>query len=80
MNSRAVSRVIEPGLLVTCAHCETLIRFAAKSRQRRQVIANVYVDGRWDRVETFHDTCYEDAGEPYGPAVEGKRMLVGSRR
>lgn len=26
--------------------------------------------GVWDRVETFHDECYTDAGEPYGQRTE----------
>jgi hypothetical protein len=30
------------------------------------VIANVYVDGTWDRVEHFHAECYEAAERPYG--------------
>ena len=31
-----------------------------------QVICNVYVKGRWDRVEHFHAPCYEEAGQPFG--------------
>src|ERR1700724_880000 len=51
--SRALDRVIGAGSAVHCAHCGTLVRFAARARGR-QVIANVYVDGRWARVEHFH--------------------------
>jgi hypothetical protein len=36
--------------------------------QLRQVIANVYVDGTWDRVEHYHADCYLEAREPYGAA------------
>jgi hypothetical protein len=65
--SRAVERVIAPGSAVPCAHCGAPLRFAARER-RRQVIANVYLDGRWARVEHFHPRCYSAAGYPYGPA------------
>jgi hypothetical protein len=43
------------------------VKFAARAQQH-QVIANVYVNARWDRVEHFHGECYLDAGEPYGSA------------
>ena len=49
-----------------CARCGAAIKFAARSQQR-QVIANVYVDGTWVRVEHYHAECYERAEEPYGP-------------
>ena len=45
------------------------MKFAAKV-QRQQVIANVYVDGRWNRVEHFHAECYDEAGLPYGQASD----------
>jgi hypothetical protein len=63
--SRAVTRLIEPGSDTACAHCAMPVKFMARVRLR-QVIANVYVDGRWHRVEHFHDPCYEAAGQPYG--------------
>jgi hypothetical protein len=44
------------------------VKFAAKSKLQ-QVICNVYVDGRWNRVEHYHEACYVEAGEPYGAAV-----------
>ncbi len=65
--SRAVVRFVEPGSDAVCEHCGEQVKFAARSKAS-QVIANVYVDERWDRVELYHETCYEDAGEPYGPA------------
>ena len=43
------------------------MKFVARA-QLRQVIANVYVSGTWDRVEHFHADCYPEAGEPYGEA------------
>jgi hypothetical protein len=65
--SRAVLRLVEAGSDSSCQHCKLPVKFVAKLKGR-QVIANVYVEGRWDRVEHFHDSCYWDAGEPYGPA------------
>ncbi|HVM52585.1 MAG TPA: hypothetical protein VM262_05265 [Acidimicrobiales bacterium] len=65
--SRAVLRRIEPGNMAVCVHCEQQVKFAARLH-KLQVIANVYVDGRWNRVEHFHDECYEQADTPYGPA------------
>ena len=64
--SRAVLRRVEAGSTVLCATCRQPVKFAAKV-QRQQVIANVYVEGRWDRVEHFHSECYDEAGGPYGP-------------
>jgi hypothetical protein len=63
--SRAVERRIEPGSSVFCAACDEQVKFMAKSKLM-QIICNVYVDGRWDRVEHFHALCYADAGEPHG--------------
>lgn len=65
--SRAVMRVVEAGNDAVCEHCHQPVKFAARFKCR-QVIANVYDQGRWQRVEHFHDTCYTEAGEPYGPA------------
>ena len=65
--SRAVVRRIEPGNLAVCSHCQEPVKFAAKLH-KMQVIANVYIDGRWNRVEHFHDECYDEALSPYGDA------------
>lgn len=67
--SRAVTRTIEPGNSAICVHCGAPVKFIART-QGRQVIANVYVDGAWARVEHFHLDCYGEAGEPYGDAGE----------
>lgn len=69
LGSRAVLRRVEAGNLALCAHCATQVKFAAK-QQRQQVIANVYVGGKWDRVEHFHEECYGEAGAPYGPLAD----------
>ncbi len=69
LKSRAVIRTVEAGNSAMCAHCEAQVKFVARA-QLRQVIANVYEDGEWKRVEHFHADCYQLAGEPYGPAAE----------
>jgi hypothetical protein len=66
--SRAVTRLIEAGNTATCVICKLPVKFRAKSKLQ-QVIANVYNDGVWDRVEHFHVDCYENASRPYGPAA-----------
>ena len=76
--SRAVQRRVEAGCSATCASCDQQIKFAAR-QNRQQVIANVYGDGRWTRVEHFHLECYETAGAPYGgpaqpPAIAARRQ------
>jgi hypothetical protein len=74
MTSRAVMRTIEAGSSAECAGCGERVKFQAKVRLQ-QVICNVYVDGRWDRVEHYHADCYERAGEPHGEAsTEQPRM------
>ncbi|MBW8826954.1 MAG: hypothetical protein JF603_11500 [Acidobacteria bacterium] len=69
LGSRAVTRRIEAGSMVLCTHCQEQVKFAAK-QTKFQVIANVYVDGRWDRVEHFHQECYELAAEPWGSSSD----------
>lgn len=66
--SRAVARPIEAGSSASCAGCGNPVKFSAKIKQL-QVIANVYVNGMWNRVEHYHAECYDDAGEPYGSAA-----------
>jgi hypothetical protein len=44
------------------------VKFAARNKAF-QVIANVYENGVWKRVEHYHAECYEAAGEPYGAAA-----------
>ena len=66
MQSRAVVRPIEPGNSALCAQCGAPVKFVARA-QLRQVIANVYEEGPWVRVEHYHADCYDEAGKPYGP-------------
>jgi len=66
--SRAVERPIEPGNSAMCTFCGAQVKFVARA-QLRQVIANVYVDGTWARVEHYHAECYQEAGQPHGAAA-----------
>ena len=68
MTSRAVQRRVEAGSSAMCAACGDQVKFTAKVL-KHQVIANVYVDGKWDRVEHYHAECYTEAGQPYGEAA-----------
>jgi len=68
--SRAVVRDVEAGSSVDCAHCGERVKFQAKVRNK-QVICNIYVSGKWNRVEHFHQACYEEAGNPFGEAEAG---------
>lgn len=68
-HSRATSRPIRPGSTATCAACDEAVKFAARVRQY-QVIANVYVNGSWARVEHFHPECYAEAKNPYGEPTD----------
>jgi hypothetical protein len=51
-----------------CSHCDRPIKFSARAKPR-QVIANVYEEATWQRVEHFHEECYEALGKPYGEAT-----------
>ncbi len=73
--SRAVLREVEPGSTVECSTCGERVKFQAKMRHQ-QVICNVYVAGRWDRVEHFHAPCYEQAGEPFGDVDTTPRIKL----
>lgn len=58
-------RPVEAGNSAVCAACDRPVKFSAKTKTQ-QVIANVYVDNVWDRVEHYHAQCYEEVGQPYG--------------
>ena len=76
--SRAVVRYVEAGNSANCAECGVMVQFRARIKTQ-QVICNVYVDGRWDRVEHFHRECYEVAGEPFGVADESQPLRPKNR-
>jgi hypothetical protein len=76
--SRVVLREIGSGLEVRCpkSHggCGEEVRFNIQIRRpyRRQVVANVYWNGKWERTEHWHLMCYLNAGKPYGPVPDLK--------
>ena len=49
--------------------CGELIKFRAKVRAN-QIICNVYVKNKWDRVEHYHEECYDEAKRPFGDYPE----------
>ena len=61
-------RTIEPGSSAMCPACGLQVKFQARLRLA-QVICNIYEAGRWQRVEHYHQSCYTEAGEPFGPAT-----------
>ena len=76
--TRAIVRFVEPGSMVDCAHCGSQVKFSARAKVK-QVISNVYVDGRWARVEHHHLECYDAAGEPHGAADASQPMRTRRR-
>ena len=78
MTSRAIVRFIEAGNSAVCASCDTAVQFKARVKMQ-QVICNVYVDGRWDRVEHFHRECYDTAKQPYGTPDESQPLRPKNR-
>ena len=70
--TRAVIRPIEAGTEDVCpldhGGCGGRVKFSVQVplRYRRRVIANIYWQGSWNRVEVWHFTCYVAAGMPYG--------------
>jgi hypothetical protein len=71
--TRAIVRFVEPGSIVDCATCGSQVKFSARAKVK-QVICNVYTDGRWARVEHHHLDCYEAAGDPHGAADASQPM------
>lgn len=76
--SRAVVRFIEAGNTATCAYCGQAVQFRARAKTK-QVICNVYVKGKWDRVEHFHRDCYDKAGQPHGVPDESQPLRPKNR-
>ena len=67
--SRAARRTVDAGNSAYCAGCGELIKFRAKVLAY-QIICNVYVKNKWDRVEHYHEECYEAADSPFGAPPE----------
>ena len=72
-------RAVIPGTYVDCAWCNQRVSYSAKTRPN-QIIANVYCDGKWNRVEHFHEECYYRAESPYGPPAADVRLGVSPTR
>lgn len=67
--SRAVTRLVDPGSQVDCAHCDERVKFQAKMRHQ-QVICNVYEKNIWKQVVHYHADCYTEAKQPYGKPLD----------
>lgn len=39
----------------------------------KEIIANVYFEDKWQRVEHFHSDCYDKMGNPYGPVIKRRK-------
>jgi hypothetical protein len=85
---RPVTRVVlKPGRAVgsatgRCPACtdHTWARGAKGGRDSKVVIANIYDDGRWNRMELWHPECYERAGSPHGLPIPSPPSTVGQLR
>lgn len=75
LGTRAVQRPVQQGSSVYCESCDDQIKFIPPAGRKNAlhssvvVICNVYEGDRWDRVESFHLDCYEEAAEPHGTAL-----------
>lgn len=76
--SRAVVRYVEAGNSANCATCGAIVQFRARIKTQ-QVICNVYVGGKWDRVEHFHRDCYDEVGQPFGEPDESQPLRPKNR-
>jgi hypothetical protein len=64
-NTRAAIRTVDAGSSAMCAFCDQQVKFSAKVK-RHQVICNVYIGAKWNRVEHYHYECYVEAGSQHG--------------
>ncbi len=76
--TRAVVRYIEAGSAAECACCGAQVKFRARQKVQ-QVICNVYVVGRWARVEHYHRECYDTASQPHGKPDESQPLRPRNR-
>lgn len=59
--TRAVLRYVQPSTdcpTTDCVVCGDWIVYSARYKPM-VVICNVYAEGRWQRVEMFHESCYD---------------------
>lgn len=78
MNSRATVLKITDEEMADCARCTVSI---TSDTNERWVVCNVYEDcciiplckrclgvgRRWDRLDRYHEDCYDLADQPHGP-------------
>ena len=79
LDSRAVTMVVPTYARGDCSKCKEKIIFTPPGKEH-WVLANVY-KGRgqkrkWDHLEHFHESCYSEAGLPYGLAPYKKTKIV----
>lgn len=89
-DSRAVTMIMKYNDLQECASCKKSVQFT-QGTSNIWVIANVYVDcdhydsicrlclgygRRWDRIEHWHEACYEADSRPYGDTEFRKTKVV----
>ena len=81
-DSRAVVMKISDDQMDDCARCSVSI---TSDTDKRWIVANVYEDccsaltcahdpkRRWNRLEHWHEDCYDLAAQPYGPPQVPKK-------
>lgn len=80
VGTRAHVRAIEAGAEDICPDdrggCGKTVKFLAQIplRYRRRVVANIYWQGKWNRIEVWHLLCYVAQGMPYGKLPELKEQ------
>ncbi len=77
IGTRAVEKPLTAGKEEYCGYlaCEYAKRKIASSSRApiKEVIANVYENGKWSFVVHFHVDCYNKLGQPYGPILNSKK-------
>jgi hypothetical protein len=72
VGTRSVVRMIEAGGEEICptgrGGCGERVKFSAQtpSKFRKKVVANIYWQSTWNRIEVWHLHCYGRAGYVYG--------------
>lgn len=92
-DSRAVTMLMKYNDNQECTSCGRSVMFT-QGTSNIWVLANVYVDcdhsekecarclgygRRWDRLEHWHEVCYEGEGKPYGETEFRKTKVVTKR-
>jgi hypothetical protein len=82
LGTRAVKLRIEPGNVADCLHCGVYIKFNSRLPEsgRRQIVCNIYKKRKWDRVEHYHQDCYDEVGRPYGDPIPSSKLKEEEKR